>query len=323
MKKGLKVMSLEHIQSFFRFVADSPELQLQFRSMTGSGEILKLGRRNGFWFTLKELAEASSSLPNIVPIKRSRQTPTQSELEPSQPVVSRLLHYEWVMNEIPSLEKACDELENLKIKPTTIDLQAFQARTRKDDRDFADMSPASPGFRERYDEMMQSERRTPPGEARRSFHLINLDENIDHDQYESYFAAKTRLLAALEAFFGDEVRFSGSMWYPPRSYRAWHTNETQPGWRMYLIDFDAPEVEIRGKSFFRYMNSQTGELVTLDERPKIMRFFKIEQESDRLLWHCIVNDSAFSRWSFGFVVPEDWMDKLSCHQKLKPVQEMA
>ena len=41
-----------------------------------------------------------------------------------------------------------------------------------------------------------------------------------------------------------------------------------------------------------------------------MRFFKIEQESDKRLWHCIVNDSEFSRWSFGFMVTESWMKTL-------------
>jgi hypothetical protein len=55
------------------------------------------------------------------------------------------------------------------------------------------------------------------------------------------------------------------------------------------------------------MNPHRGELITLYERPMLMRFFNIEQEKDKLLWHCIVNDSAFSRWSFGFMLKDSWM----------------
>ncbi len=301
-------MPQEHIKEFFKIIEGDASLQLQYRAMTGADEFLQLGRRNGFSFTLKELAEASSLLPPLIPRQRARQAPTTPAAQPNEPVVSRLLHHEWEMTKVPALEKACVELETLKIKPATVDLAAFAARARQDDRAFAEMSPQAPNFRDHYAELIRSEREAGPGQPRRPFHLINLDEHIDHDQYEAYFAAKTRLVSELEEFFDGEVRFSGSMWYPPGSYRAWHTNENQPGWRMYLIDFDAPEAEIHGKSFFRYMNPQNGEIVTLNERPKMMRFFKIEQERDRLLWHCIVNDSSYSRWSFGFVVPDYWMD---------------
>jgi hypothetical protein len=118
------------------------------------------------------------------------------------------------------------------------------------------------------------------------------------------------MISLLEAFFGSEIRASGSMWYPPFGYRLWHTNETQPGWRMYLIDFDEPAGDPAGISFFRYMNPQSKEIVTLEERPKLVRFFKVEQEKDKLFWHCIVNATTRNRWSFGFVVPENWTDKL-------------
>ena len=57
------------------------------------------------------------------------------------------------------------------------------------------------------------------------------------------------------------------------------------------------------------MNPETKEIVTLQDRPS-MRFFKIEQRKDKLFWHCIVNGAAPNRWSFGFVVPESWMNKL-------------
>ena len=146
--------------------------------------------------------------------------------------------------------------------------------------------------------------------SRRDFRLVNLDQHVEHPLYDQYFRAKTRMISLLEGFFGSEIRFSGSMWYPPFGYRLWHTNETQPGWRMYLIDFDEPTGDAGGTSFFRYMNPENKEIVTLEERPKLVRFFKMEQEKDKLFWHCIVNATTRNRWSFGFVVPENWMDRL-------------
>lgn len=179
------------------------------------------------------------------------------------------------------------------------------------------MSPAASDFRGRYEEVMQFhwQGQLPPHEfSRRDFHLVNLDQHVEHPLYDQYFQAKTRMIAMLEECFGSTVQFSGSMWYPPFGYRLWHTNETQPGWRMYLIDFDDPAGDSYSTSFFRYMNPESKEIVTLGERPKLARFFKIEQEDDKLFWHCIVNASAHNRWSFGFAVPEDWMDKLQAMQ---------
>lgn len=76
-----------------------------------------------------------------------------------------------------------------------------------------------------------------------------------------------------------------------------------------MIDFDESVEQPKGTSFFRYMNPQSKEVVTLEERPKLVRFFKIEQEKEKLFWHCIVNATTRSRWSFGFIVPDHWMDK--------------
>jgi hypothetical protein len=132
---------------------------------------------------------------------------------------------------------------------------------------------------------------------------VNLDQHVDHSLY-AYFDAKMRTIRQLERVLGCEIQFSGSMWYPTLAYRLWHTNETQPGWRMYLIDFDEPIAPADIRSFFRYMNPQTKEIVTLQDRPKMLRFFKVDQRADRLFWHCIVNRS------FGFFVPDDWMARL-------------
>ena len=162
-------------------------------------------------------------------------------------------------DQVRGFDDAAHALRALKIKPSTVDMDSFNQHFRREARDVADISPASPEFRERHDELMKSESDISPEFARCWFHLVNLDEHVEHDLYDEYFQAKTRLVESLERFFGDEVRFSGSLWYPPSGYRGWHTNETQPGWRMYLIDFDGSEADTAGKSFFRYVNPQTGE----------------------------------------------------------------
>ena len=36
----------------------------------------------------------------------------------------------------------------------------------------------------------------------------------------------------------------------------------------------------------------------------------VAQDPDRLFWHCIVNPSERHRWSFGFVVPDNWIDAI-------------
>jgi hypothetical protein len=79
---------------------------------------------------------------------------------------------------------------------------------------------------------------------------------------------------------------------------------------MYIVDVDAPFDDPEETSYFRYQNPQTGEIVTLRERQRIVRFFKAEQDPLRLFWHCIVNPTERHRWSFGFVVPEGWQDAL-------------
>jgi len=58
------------------------------------------------------------------------------------------------------------------------------------------------------------------------------------------------------------------------------------------------------------MNPETKELVTLEEQPKRVRFFRVENDANKLFWHCIANPTKFNRWSFGFVVSDNWRDKL-------------
>lgn len=299
-------MSVESCRTFFERTQRDPALELQVRALTDPGELIALGRRHGYAFDLQDIAVASS-LPDEDG-NGPRPVPRQAATERGGGEVTTVGHYELDLTGIAQLAPILAELPHLTIKPATVDLDAYQASFRADDLAWTSMSPADPGFGRRLEEVMAADSGREDG--RRAFHLVNLDQHLDHPLYEGYFAAKTRLVAALEQVFGPEVRFSGSMWYPPFAYRLWHTNETQPGWRMYLLDMDEEVGPADMRTFFRYMNPQTRQIVTLQDRPKMLRFFKVEQASDRLLWHCIVNGAERNRWAFGFVVPDDWRSRL-------------
>lgn len=299
-------MSVESSRAFLRIAYDSPELMQQLKAVTGTQEIVRLGLRYGYTFDVPELMEASSSFTGTPPRRAtvpSARRPAVREEAPPGP-----LHHEYRLDDLPGLKGVIDQLPYLKIRPPSVDLRRFAATFREDDLRSTSMSPANPEFQVWHESMMKAHWRDPglgSGAPRRDFHLVNLDEHVDHDGYDRYLEAKHRMIRTLEEFFDSDVRFSGSLWYPPSSYRLWHTNETQPGWRMYVIDFDEPPTA--ETSFFRYMDPRTHEIVTLREGLRMVRFFKAEQDPGRLFWHCIVNPTARHRWSFGFVVPDDWM----------------
>lgn len=300
-------MSTETCVTFLQEISTSNELKQQVKSITDTKEVIVLGKRYGYTFDAQALTEASALLSN-----ETRATGTSAPTPPAPAASSNFYHYEFKLAQIPGFEEITRELSNLKIKPSSVDMSLYENRFRADDLQFTSMSPAAPDFESRYKEVMQSHWQHAIEKddfARRDFHLVNLDQHVEHPLYPQYFEAKNWMISHLERFFGSEIRFSGSMWYPPSSYRLWHTNETQAGWRMYLIDFDEPTGDTNGTSFFRYMNPQNKEIITLQESPLIARFFKIEQEKDKLFWHCIVNATTRNRWSFGFTVPENWMDK--------------
>lgn len=301
-------MSKEAVNNFYEAIFNSSKLQQEIKAITRTEELTKLGARNGYYFTIEDITQAdTSALKNSKPL-----FPTNSDADVSNNF-PQFYHYEFEFSEIPGFEEIAQEFEKLKIKPSTVDLNLYEQNFRESDFKSTYVSPASPGFKQLYEELQNSYLDVPepkPEYAWCPFHLINLDAYVEHPLYEDYFQTKVKLLKLLEDFFAIDVRFSGSLWYPPNSYRLWHTNETQPGWRMYLVDFDYFEPQDEGEAFFRYMNPKTKELVTLEEKPKVVRFFKIENEPSKLFWHCIANTTKSNRWSFGFQVSGKWMEKL-------------
>ena len=93
------------------------------------------------------------------------------------------------------------------------------------------------------------------------------------------------------------VTKSGHFLYPPGSFMSWHTNSKAPGWRLYIN-----YVEEAGKSFFRYRNPETGEIVTSMDQKWNFRLFKIDPKKP--FWHTVYSDT--NRYSFGYRITIDW-----------------
>jgi hypothetical protein len=84
---------------------------------------------------------------------------------------------------------------------------------------------------------------------------------------------------------------SGHFLYPPGGFMGWHTNWEAPGWRLYVNYAEEP-----GKSFLRYRDPQTGEVITSWDKEWNFRLFKIDP--DELFWHAVYSET--NRYSFGF-----------------------
>ncbi len=100
---------------------------------------------------------------------------------------------------------------------------------------------------------------------------------------------------------------SGLFWYPPGCCMGWHTNSKATGWRIYLN-----YAETEGKSFFRYRDPVTMQIVTLMDKQWNFRVFRVTDENP--LWHCIYSNT--NRFSIGYRVLEPSF-KGALYKKLK------
>lgn len=89
------------------------------------------------------------------------------------------------------------------------------------------------------------------------------------------------------------VACSGHLWYPPGAYMGWHTNSRAPGWRLYISFAEVP-----GKSFFRYRDPETHNIVTSWDEQWNVRLFEVR--ADKPLWHAVYSET--NRFSLGYVV---------------------
>ncbi len=106
-------------------------------------------------------------------------------------------------------------------------------------------------------------------------------DEIVSDRLKKLFCESRRIL----------ISNSGHFLYPPGGFMSWHTNSQAPGWRFYINYCEEP-----GKSFFRYRNPETGEMVTSYDKEWNFRLFKIDPVKP--FWHAVYSET--NRYSFGF-----------------------
>jgi hypothetical protein len=79
--------------------------------------VIAIGKRLGYTFDAHDLAVASASFS-----EQSDSLGTASQTKRATYVNSAFYHYEFDMQQIPGFEEITRELNNLKIKPSTVNL---------------------------------------------------------------------------------------------------------------------------------------------------------------------------------------------------------
>jgi hypothetical protein len=131
-----------------------------------------------------------------------------------------------------------------------------------------------------------------------SFGLKKISDAVASDKVKADRRKVDELFSSiLNAVFDSgaplSISSSGHFWYPAGSYMGWHTNSRVPGWRVYINYAEEP-----GKSFFRYRDPLTKEIVTLQDKEWNLRVFRITSEQP--IWHTVYSDT--NRFSFGYMV---------------------
>jgi hypothetical protein len=130
------------------------------------------------------------------------------------------------------------------------------------------------------------------------FHTKNLDGSLINEDVialrkkaDNMIAGKIRTL--FEPGAKPDIEMSGHFWYPKGGFMGWHTNLRKPGWRMY-VNYATEE----NKSFFRYRDPMTGEIVTSWDKHWNFRLFIIDAALP--FWHCVHSET--DRFSLGYKI---------------------
>jgi hypothetical protein len=91
----------------------------------------------------------------------------------------------------------------------------------------------------------------------------------------------------------SSILLSGNFLYPKNGYMGWHTNADTPYLRCYITYSE------NGDSYFKYYDQLTKKtIVDMDNIGWTLRYFKISNKSDELLWHCVYSNT--NRISIGY-----------------------
>ena len=117
--------------------------------------------------------------------------------------------------------------------------------------------------------------------------LIYLDQSFTK-KYNSKF-----IYFLQKKFLKSSILLSGNFLYPKNGYMGWHTNADTPYLRCYITYSE------NGDSYFKYRDPITKEIITdKDDLGWTLRYFKISNKIDELLWHCVYSNTT--RISMGY-----------------------
>ena len=117
--------------------------------------------------------------------------------------------------------------------------------------------------------------------------LIHIDRSFTK-KYNSKFVYFLQ-----KKFLKSSILLSGNFLYPKNGYMGWHTNADTPYLRCYITYSE------NGDSYFKYRDPITKEIITdKDDLGWTLRYFKISNKIDELLWHCVYSNTT--RISMGY-----------------------
>ncbi len=90
---------------------------------------------------------------------------------------------------------------------------------------------------------------------------------------------------------------TGFIIYPPGGHMGWHTNEKDPGWRLF-----ANVVKEPGRSFFRYRDPVTEKIVTAPDTKHNLRATLIPVGAP--VWHAIYSDTIRITMAYRVLDPD-------------------
>src|SRR5690606_37596664 len=141
-----------------------------------------------------------------------------------------------------------------------------------------------------------------------AFNASTVEDSVDSQEVRRLRETADRLVVqklrqALRSSSPLAITGSGHLWYPPGRCRGGHTTRGAPGWRVYLTHAQEP-----GRSFFRYRDPATGQVITTPDHAWDVRLFRIDRQVP--LWHAVYSET--DRFSFGYMVhARPWWKRLT------------
>ncbi|MBO3699049.1 hypothetical protein [Roseivirga sp. E12] len=222
------------------------------------------------------------------------------------------LFYSFHCSEIPGFDKIGEAAKALSEIPSNFDRIELQKKTGSDRyKDLRASLDALPDRKEamefeakgHFNKVLSSVK--PESESANHKPEEKWSFRPGHIAFNPEFGRLDKLKSLLNEYFDHNCLQAGDFLYPPDGFRLWHTNKFDlESWFIFFVDVDKPKC-----SFFKFIDPETGELVTHWDEPGTVNIFKINSNNSDLLWHCIGTNDCY-RWSQGFSIPGHWKEKL-------------